>query len=735
MPAAVSTLLAVGAGVLTNVATSGGGLAVAVGLAILVFGWVGFEVWQAITRPAVAPEPQSSLVPLVPLSGSAASIQAEFGPRVPKQLPAEVAHFVARRAELDLLDNLLERRHGVSDGPLVAVLVGMGGVGKTALAVTWAYRALPRFPDGQIYINFRGYDAVSAVLPPQQALDGILKALGVAPERFPDTLDEQQAMFRTLLSGRRMLLLLDNVSTPDQVRPLVPGSAGCVVLVTSRNTVPGLVARDGAERILVAPLAPQDAVELLRSTVGSGRVAAEPVSAKRIVDGCAGLPLALRLAAERIGTHPQLSLAAVAESIFGGADALDALDAGGDAASAVRSVICSSYAALHDDVARLFRLTALHMTADFGIEAAAALANVPHRTAARLLEALTDAYLVEQWAPGRFRSHDLVRLYASELVASTDSVQERNDATDRMLQWYLSKAVAAARLLDGTAGGGPSGGEDGMGWLTAERDNLIAAAELAADTGRDQIAWQLIDGLARFLNHGGMSIKQAIALYGTGLEAARRAGDKLGEAHMLRGWAVRLATAGDHSAAIELSARALAIYRALDHGSAAWTLLNLAEYHRRSGDLAAAVRSGEDGLALHVSTGSLIGQGHALGNLSLIRLSQGRLAEAEDLAQQSLRLHRDARHPFGEGYALTALGLAHYGLDEAQAAIAHLKEALAVRTAINDKRGLAQTLQALVHVELRAGQTDDAARHRQRLDGLLDDLGMEEDRSHNLPFL
>ena len=392
-------------------------------------------------------DPALAFVPPVPGPASASSAAppaARPAPAgLPRELPAAVPHFTGRAGALAVLTELLDRPE-FSATVVISAINGTAGVGKTALAVHWAHQVSQRFPDGQLYVNLRGYDPSGAPLLSADAVRGFLDALGVPAAQIPAAPQAQAGLYRSLLSGRRMLILLDNARDVAQVRPLLPGSAGCLVLVTSRSQLTGLVAADGARVLTVDVLTDAEALALLGRRLGPERVAAEPAAAAELIMLCARLPLALNIAAARAAARPKHSLAAVAAALRGERGRLDAFDTG-DHASSARTVFSWSYRSLSQPAARMFRLLGLHPGPDITEAAAASLAGVAAEAAHRSLAELTAAHLVTEQVPGRFSFHDLLRAYAAEQLGSSDSPPERHAALGRMLDYYLHTAQAAVR--------------------------------------------------------------------------------------------------------------------------------------------------------------------------------------------------------------------------------------------------------------------------------------------------
>jgi len=341
----------------------------------------------------------------------------------PAQLPPDITGFTGRVAQLRRLDQALAaNRAGRLKAPAIWAISGMAGVGKTALAVHWAHQVAEQFSDGQLHVDLRGY-APTPARDPLDVLTRLLHALGVPGEQVPGELDDAAAMHRSLLACKRMLILLDNAATSEQVRPLLPGSPGCLVLVTSRNRLPGLAARDGAARVTLDPLTLAEALALLQKILGPGRVDAEPDAAAEIAARCGRLPLALRIAADRAADRVHRTLAGLAGQLAATRGRLDVLAAEDDANTTVRSVFSWSYQALAPDAARMFRLLGLHPEAEVSVPAAAELAVTTQTAASRLLDQLAGAHLLEETTPGRYRLNGLLRIYAAER-ADTESAKD-----------------------------------------------------------------------------------------------------------------------------------------------------------------------------------------------------------------------------------------------------------------------------------------------------------------------
>ncbi|BCL12356.1 AfsR/SARP family transcriptional regulator [Micromonospora sagamiensis] len=424
----------------------------------------------------------------------------------PAEIPADLVDFTGRVRELDALDALLPARNEPpASGMSIIAITGTAGVGKTALAVRCAHRVAVRFPDGQLHVNLRGYSPTSP-MPPIEALTTMLRALGVGAGHVPGQPDEAARLFRSMLAGRRVLLVLDDARSAEQVRPLLPGSSGCLVLVTSRNRLDGLVASHGARRLTVEPLGEDDAVELLGRILGPHRVANERKDASRLAHACALLPLALRIAAANLDSEPYRPIAAYVDELHRG-DRLAVLRVVDDH-QAVRSVFDASYEQLPIGTRRVFRLLGLAPGPDIAVDAVPALTGLDREQAALAVGRLAADHLVGPSGPGRYATHDLLRLYMRQRAEAEDDQTTRTAAVEALLHWYLDHARAATRILHPHLPGltdlehpAPTArfGDHAaaVDWLDAERPNLVAAAEHAARYGPRSVAWLLADVLRR----------------------------------------------------------------------------------------------------------------------------------------------------------------------------------------------------------------------------------------------
>ena len=587
----------------------------------------------AVAMSADSPAPQAS--PVVP---------------VPAQLPPALAAFAGRKAELASLDALLP--HAAEAGPgtvVISAVSGTAGVGKTTLAVQWAHRIAGRFPEGQLYVNLRGFSPEGTPVDPAEAMRGFLVALGAPVARIPPDLAGQTALYRSLLKGKRVLVVLDNARDAAQARPLLPGSPGCLVIVTSRDQLIGLVAVEGAVPLTLDLPSTAEAHDLLERRLGEVQLASDPDAADEIIQRCARLPLALAIVAARAAARPSFRLADLAAELREATAVLDPLK-GDELAIDVRAVFSWSYHGLPAEAARLFRLVGLQAGPDIAIAAAASLAAIPPQQARPLLAELARAHLLTEYAPGRYGFHDLLRAYAAELAHTHDSRGARHAAVGRLLDYYLHAAHHAAMLTEpyydplalapaepGVVRDQLTTAADARDWFDAEHGALLAAVELAAGAGFGARAWQLVWSLSDFLLRGGLWHEQA-RICEAGLEAARCADDITGQAHCLH---------------------------------------RLAVGYTRSGHVHDAGPLLEHALQLFETMGDKFGQAYVHGMLGVLAHRQQDAGAALGHFVRTLDLYRAADHP-GQAMALNDIGYTHALLGNYPQALACCEQALAV---------------------------------------------------------
>jgi tetratricopeptide (TPR) repeat protein len=658
---------------------------------------------------------------------------------VPHQLPAAVAHFAGRAAELNTLTELLTDLAGAgAEGGTGTVVIsaigGTAGVGKTALAVHWAHQVADRFPDGQLYVNLRGFDPGGQVVDPADAIRRFLEALEVPPGRIPVDLDAQAALYRSLLADRRMLIVLDNARDTAQARPLLPGAPGSMVLITSRNALAGLVAAEDARPIALDLLAETEARQLLARRLGTDRVAAEPQAVKAITAACARLPLALAIVAARAAAHPGFQLADLADELRSSHARLDAL-AADDPASDVRAVFSWSYRGLTPDAARLFRLLGLHPGPDVSAAAAASLAGLPPRAVRPLLAELAHANLLLEHAPRRYTFHDLLRAYATENTRAEDAEEDRRAATHRMFDHYLHTAYPAARTLhpsgeeislgSAQAGVTPEHLEDAgqaLAWFGVEHPILLTAVEMAAGDGFDVHAWQLAWTLGDFLDWRGRwrdwENMQRVAL-----AAARRLGDPSAQAvtHRLLGQAyTRLGRFEDADSELR---QAVDLYRqAGDRVGEALTFYGFAWLRERQSCYAEALEYCRQTLAVFRAAGHRRGEARALNGIGWFQALLGENEQAITTCREALMLHQQLGHRVGEASTWDSLGYAYRQLGQHTEAIACYRRAVEVVDGVGDRHGEADFLTHLGDTHYATGDRRGAHDAWQQALEILEDL-------------
>jgi DNA-binding SARP family transcriptional activator/tetratricopeptide (TPR) repeat protein len=616
---------------------------------------------------------------------------------LPAQLPHSMPGFSGRDAEISWLNGLLPA-DGDDAGRTVVItaIAGTAGVGKTALAVHWAHQIRDRFPDGQLFVNLRGFDPAGPAMEPTEAIRAFLDALAVPPDRIPVDLDAQAALYRSLLADRRVLIVLDNARDADQVRPLLPGTPWCLVIATSRNQLLGLVATAGASPLGVDLLSADQARSLLIGRLGAQRVAAEPAAVDQVIASCAGLPLALSIVSARAAANPRWSLAELAEELRETRGGLSALQ-GGDRSTDLRGVFSWSYHALSAPAARLFRLLGLHTGPDIGAPAAASLAGVPPAAARTLLGELAGANLLTDRNRGRFTFHDLLRAYARELADAHDSAEERRSAIHRLLDHYLCSAYRADQLLHPTRDDTitltladplvtpeePADHQQALTWFDTEYPVLLAALRQAASEGFDVHTWQLAWALTSFVDRRGQW-HDAVASQGVALEAADRLGDVYAQA--------------------------------ITHSCLARANIRLRRYEDGH---AHQVRA----LELFTELGNLVGQAHSHRIIAWVLDQQGSYRDALLHSQQAFELFRTAGHRTGQARTLNAVGWFHIQLGENEEGLMHCQRALDLQRETGDQVGLAETLDSIASACHHLGRYQEAVAHYQQAADLRHELG------------
>ena len=653
------------------------------------------------------------------LTGDPALAALTPGQPLPRQLPPPAGDFVGRAAELAALDRLLDRRPGI------AVVSAGGGFGKTSLALRWAHDRIDRFPDGQLFVNLRGF----------------LEAFGVPAASIPGELDAQTALFRSLVADKRMLLVLDNALDSAQVASLLPGSPSCTVLVTSRNQLGGLLTTQQALSVHLDVLGEQEARDLLAAHLGAQRVTAEPEAVDEIVERCASLPLALSIVAARAAGHPDFPLSTLADEL---AEArLDALDAG-ELTANLRAVFSCSYNALGSPAANVFGLLGLAPGPDIGLAAAASLTGLAPPRARNLLRELENSHLVSQHAPGRYRMHDLVRLYAAERGLPGPL---REAALARLVDYYLHTALAGESMFLGhrrsIAEPRPAGGAlpevfpdqaTALAWFAAEHTNTLLAQRLAAERLWDQAVYALAWSLSTYHWRRG-DTRYDILVWQLGLPAAQSLGAPVATAHRLYGRALiragllddaldqlqqakrRVAdddiveraqidhtmawlweNRGDDRAALDHARRGLELFRAAgDPLDEARAYNAVGWYQARLGDFEAALANCTRALEM-TKAQDRAGQYGVLDSLGFIARGLGRHDEALDYYDQALALNRELGNVYLQADIMAGIGTVHADTGATEAARQAWRQAIDLYRAQrrqNDVERVQQLLDAL----------------------------------------
>ncbi|MFF0770851.1 tetratricopeptide repeat protein [Nonomuraea wenchangensis] len=740
------------------------------------------ELHQAILRDEVdLPPPATSSHPSRPPT-----------PGVPAQLPADVRGFIGREAELAQLDDLLDEEStsltvagtlaAGSPAVVISAVSGTAGVGKTALALRFGHRVRSRFPDGQLYVNLRGYDPDQPITA-SDALARFLSVLGVPEAEIPLEVDERSTLYRSEIADRRMFILLDNASSVEQVRPLLPGTGTCAVVVTSRDSLAGLIATHGARRVELDLLTQDEAVALLRTLIGP-RADTDPDAVATLAQQCVRLPLALRVAAELAVSRPLTRLAELVAELADLQSRLDLLDAGGDPRAAVATVFSWSVRHLSAETARVFRLLGLHPGSGFDTYNAAALAGSSLPEARRALDTLARANLVHHAGAGRYGMHDLLRTYAADLSAACDGDGQRGAALERLFDYYLATSAAAMDTLypaeihrrpriPAPATPVPDLADPGAarGWLEAEQPTLIAVAAHTAAHGWPSHTSRLSTTLFRYFE-AGHNI-DALTIHRHALDATRQAGDKAGQAHALHGLGSTYLKSGHYEQATDHLEPALDLFRQVgDPVGEARALNNLGGAEDSRGRYSRATEYCRQALELYRRTGDQLGESRALVKLGAVEMRQGhygeathhlrqalllgrqtgdRLSEADaldilgcvehrqrsydravDHHRQAVDLYRDTGDRTGEGIALANLGVDYLGLGKHDDALGFLQQAHTLFLEDGDHEGQGMALNGLGEATYAAGHHADAVTHHSAALTIADDNGAvdEQARAH-----
>ncbi len=618
---------------------------------------------------------------------------------VPRQLPAGTRYFAGREAELKWLDEVLAQA-APGGTVLITAIAGTGGVGKTALALHWAHRIADRFPDGQLHVNLRGYDPAGSPLTAAEAIRRFLESLAVPANQLPPEPEAQAALYRSMLAGRRMLIVLDNANEAQQVRALLPAAPGCLVIVTSRSSLAGLVTADGAIPVALDVVSSDEAAQLLAARLGPERLAAEPAAADRLISLSARLPLALAVIGARAALRPTAALGQLADQMTTEHDRLEALETG-DVATSIRAVLSWSYRQLSESAAGMFRLVGVHCGPDITAAAAASLAAVTTQQARHLLTELTSANLLSEQVSGRYTFHDLLRAYASWQATQTDPAAERDTALVRSLDHYLHTTLAAALALRPpriypviadvlAAGCRPeqiSDRDAAAVWFRSEMAVLLAAAAQAAGTGHDRHAFLLARLISAQLVRD-CRVDDDLAICQLALTAAQRLGDDAGAA-------VAAADLGSSYLTLGLNEQGAEHYRlgleradrsgdqlAQGYVRAAWAGQNPDEQQ-----WAERFGHAESAADLFRAVGHRHGEAKALSTLGYLSINSGAPAAGRDYNQQAADLYAELGAEEGQATSLMNLAYSHFMVFDHKAAIATYLAAIAIMVRL-DIRGL-----------------------------------------------
>ncbi|MEZ0113924.1 DNA-binding SARP family transcriptional activator/Tfp pilus assembly protein PilF [Catenulispora sp. EB89] len=646
-------------------------------------------------------------------------VAAPAPPRVvPRQLPASVATFIGRGSELA---QLTARLAGADTSPApVCAISGTAGIGKTALAVYWGHVNAARFPDGQLYVNLRGFDPVGVPMSATAAVHALLTGLGVKAQEIPADQDEQFALYRSLLADRRILVVLDNARDAEQVRPLLPAAPGCMLLVTSRDQLAGLVALDGAVPVPLDLPDQCEARDLLISRLSRNRVEAEPEAARELIERCARLPLAITIAAAHAAVRPGHPLEAVVEELRDAQGRLETLSAGAANAD-VRAVFSWSYDTLTPESARVFRMLGLQPGPDIGVPATAGLSDLDPADARRALAELTRTNLVTERAPGRYSMHDLLRAYAFDQAQVHDGDTERRAARKRLCEFYVHTADRADALLADDPSRDPIVGPvrgarplrltdvpAAMTWFDAEHTNLMVLQQTGAGLGLYPHAWHLARALATFHDRRGHR-HDALTVRQIGLEAAVHLTDPNAQIHAHRLVGAAYADLDRYEEGVAHLDQALeSAEKNQDLDQQAKAHQELARVRTRQGDDWQALKHVTLARDLFRSAGRPRSEATSLNDMGRSACRLGDYDTANDLCHQALATHRSIGYREGEAAALDTLGYIAHRTGHHHNAITCYRRALTIRRMLYDTSHSANTVEALGHPHAALGEHQQA---------------------------
>ncbi|GAA4716103.1 AfsR/SARP family transcriptional regulator [Phytohabitans rumicis] len=655
--------------------------------------------------------------------------------RVPRHLPVNVAGFVGRRKALGVLDGLLpDSATGPADPPSIVLITGTAGVGKTSLAVHWAHQVADRFPDGQLYVNLRGFDPDQQAMDPVEAIRDFLDAFGVPPDHVPAGPQAQAGLYRSVLADRRVLVVLDNARDAEQVRPLLPSSPRCLALITSRNQLTALLATHGATPLPLDLLTTAEASHLLARRVGAQRIDAEPEAVDDIVGRCAHLPLALAIVAARAATKPRFSLRALADELGRARGRLEAFT-GEDLATDVPTVFSWSYHRLTAGAARLFRLLGLHPGPDVAVPAVASLAGVPTGQIRPWLDELTEAHLIIERAPGRYAQHDLLRAYAAELVHASDGEPDRRATVNRMLDHYLHGAhtgsvllyphryaIAEPALTPGVTRVELADHAQALAWFSQEYAVLLAAIQLAGGTGHDAHTWQLAWALYTYADRRG-HWNQHVTVQHLGLHAAQRLDDPVAQAHSHHCLGSAYTFLERYDEAHRQYERAIGMFdRAGNQVGRAHSHLNRALVFEHDQQLEPALEHAQQSLDLFRAAGHRSGQAKALNAVGWYQAALGQLAPALVNCQQALDLLHEMGDRYGQGLTWDSVGYVQHLIGDYDAALLSYQHSVDLWQELGDRHTEATVLQRLGDSHLATGDADAATDAWRRALAILEDI-------------